>query len=232
LRPYDWTPTAARSATSEFNLAAALRTENVTVAAAVDQFLEEAEAGRAVNRSGRPYMPSALRDVRGILELHVVAALGDRQLRDVRRQHVQALVDELGAEHLSESRIRSVVSALRALYGYAIDQGQVEFNPADGLVMPRVHERVRTRSAEPWDDAPTWEDRPPRTRPGEAGRARREAHEESGSAPRQPRQPREQRQPAAYEPIARVPERILSVALKGVFVLFALVAIVTLLESL
>ena len=232
MRPYDWTPTAARSATSEFNLAVPRRSEDITVAAAVDRFLEAAEAGDAVNRSGRPYMPSALRDVRGILELHVVLALGDMRLRDVRRQHVQALVDELGAEHLSESRIRSVVSALRALYGYAIDRGQVEFNPADGLVMPRVHEPVRTRSAELWDDAPAWEDRPPWTRPGEAGRARREPPEQSGRARRAPRAPREPREPAAYEPIARVPERILSVALKAVFVLFALVAIVTLLQSL
>jgi hypothetical protein len=36
-------------------------------------------------------------------------------LRDIRRTDVQQLVDRLGAEHLSESRIRSVVSALRAL---------------------------------------------------------------------------------------------------------------------
>ena len=236
---YNWTPSAARSATSDFNLAAAPRAEDVTVATAVDRFLEAAESGRAVNRSGRPYMPSALRDVRGILELHVVPALGDMRLRDVRRQHVQALVDELGAERLSESRIRSVVSALRALYGYAIDQGQVEFNPADGLVMPRVQEPVRTPSTDLWDDAPAWEDRPPWTRPGEARHARREPREQSGRPPREhsgseqsERRRRERREPAAYEPIARVPERILSVALKAVFVLFALIAIVTLLESL
>jgi hypothetical protein len=222
LRPYEWTPTAARSATSDFNVAATVRAEDVTVAAAVEQFLEAADAGRAVNRSGRPYMPSALRDVRGILELHVVPTVGDMRLRDVRRQHVQALVDELGAEHLSQSRIRSVVSALRALYGYAIDQRQVEFNPADGLLMPRVHEPVRTRSAGLRDDAPEREDPPQWTRPRDAGRARRDA----GRARREPREP------SAFEPIARVPERILSVALKAVFVLFALVAVITLLESL
>jgi site-specific recombinase XerC len=88
-------------------------------------------------------------------------------LRDIRRTEVQQLVDRLGAEHLSESRIRSVVSALRALYGYAIEQGQVEFNPADGLVMPRGDEPVQSRLDEPWDDPPAWEDRPQRTRPPE-----------------------------------------------------------------
>jgi hypothetical protein len=114
------------------------------------------------------------------------------------------------------------VSALRALYAYAIDQRQVEFNPADGLVMPRVHEPVRTRSAGLRDDAPEREDPPQWTRPRDAGRARRDA----GRARREPREP------SAFEPIARVPERILSVALKAVFVLFALVAVITLLESL
>jgi hypothetical protein len=44
--------------------------------------------------------------------------------------------DRLGADGLSESRIGSVVSAMRG-YGYAIDQ-QVEFNPADARVMPRL----------------------------------------------------------------------------------------------
>ena len=36
--------------------------------------MEAAEAGQVLNRSGRPYMPSALRDVCGILEK--AAALG------------------------------------------------------------------------------------------------------------------------------------------------------------
>ena len=51
--------------------------------------------------------------------------------------------DRLGADGLSESRIGSVVSAMRGLYGYAIDREQVEFNPADALAMPRPDEPVR-----------------------------------------------------------------------------------------
>jgi hypothetical protein len=223
LRTYDWTPTAARSATSDFNLAAANCPEGITVAAAVDRFLEAAEAGQVVNRSGRPYMPSALRDVRGILEYHVVPELGTAPLRDVRRADVQRLVDGLGAEHLSESRIRSVVSALRALYGYAIDQGLAEFNPADGLVMPQGDELVRSRADELWGEAPAWEDRPPRR---DASPPRRDA-----TPPVREARPARQGDREAYEPIAQLPERILSFALKAVFVLFALVAIVALLES-
>jgi hypothetical protein len=140
---YDWRPTATRSATTDPSIVVASprdatfaatspsRPDAITMAAAIDEFIEAAEAGRAFNRSGRPYKPSALRDLCGILEYHVFPELGDLQLRGVRREHIRALVDRLGAERLSESRIRSVVSALRALYGYAIERRHVEFNPAD-----------------------------------------------------------------------------------------------------
>jgi hypothetical protein len=227
LRPYDWTPTAARSATTGFDLAVARHPEDVTVAAAVDQFVEAAEAGQVVNRSGRPYMPSALRDVRGILEYHVVPALGAARLRSVRRADVQRLVDRLGAEHLSESRIRSVVSALRALYGYAVDQGLAEFNPADGLVMPLGNEPARSHPDEAWGEPPAWEDRPPRREPRPPRREASPPPRETSPPPRETRQ----RDRDTYQPIAQLPERTLSFALKAVFVLFALVAIVALLES-
>jgi len=83
--------------------------------------------------------------------------------------------------------------------------------------MPPGDEPVRSRPDELWGDPLAWEDRPPR----------REA-----SPPRREASPPRQRDREAYEPIAQLPERILSFALKAVFVLFALVAIVALLESL
>jgi hypothetical protein len=119
---YDWRPNAARSATTDPSIVVRPRPrpdggrlrEDLTVAAAIEDFIAAAQSGRAVNRSGREYKPSALRDLRGILEYHVAPELGGVALRRVHRRDVQALVDRLAAEHLSESRIRSVVSALRA----------------------------------------------------------------------------------------------------------------------
>jgi hypothetical protein len=210
--------------------------EDITVGEVADEFVDAAEAGRALNRSGRPYMPSALRDLRGILEYHVGPAIGEMPLREVRRHHVQALVDRLGAERLSESRIRSVVSALRALYGYAIERRYVEFNPADGLVMPRA--------AEPWGEPPGWEDHPRRERPAvEHPEPERPSASESSELPRSDRprsaepsrsarKGRGRRDRAAYEPIALLPDRILSFAIRAVFVLLALVAVVSILDSL
>ena len=133
---YDWRPTASRNATTTGELAVATPPPAVTMAAAIEDFVDAAEQGRAVNRSGRRYRPSALRDLTGILRFHVAPALGERPLPEIRRGDIQAFVDRLGAERLSESRIRSVISALRALYAHAIDKGYVEFNPADGLTMP------------------------------------------------------------------------------------------------
>jgi integrase family protein with SAM-like domain len=187
------------------------------VAAAIDEFVVAAEAGRALNRSGRPYRPTAMRDVRGILEYHVAPDVGAVALRDVRRSDIQRLVDRLGDEGLSESRIRSVVSALRALYGYAVEQGYAEFNPADGLVMPGAGNDARERTnrfTPPLGDPPKWEEEPEWREP-----ERREPER------------RAERRERDYKPIAVLPDRLLSYAMRAVFVLFALVALITILQS-
>jgi hypothetical protein len=190
---YDWRPTASRNATTTGELAVVTPPPAVTMAAAIEEFIEAAEQGRAVNRSGRRYRPSALRDLTGILRFHVAPALGERPLPEVRRADIQTFVNRLGTERLSESRIRSVISALRALYAYAIDRGYVEFNPADGLTMP---------SGGGDDDPGEAEDDPPRPA----------------------------RDPGDYEPMAVLPERLLSLALRAALVVFAVVAVISLVQ--
>jgi hypothetical protein len=182
----------------------------------------EGGGGRA-NRSGRPYK-RALRDVRGILEYHVASG---RRSADARRAAGarQALVDRLGADGLSESRIRSVVSALRALYGYAIERGNVEFNPADALVMPRADGSARSgehdapwaderrrvpmgatsswsdRLDDIWHDQPRWEDRPAREGRSTAQGSERWPPKERSRAARRRRRKRD-RDRDDYAPIA------------------------------
>jgi hypothetical protein len=222
---YDWRPTATRAATtdpavvalprrqSQLKVAAApdaRQADDILVGAAIEEFITAAEGGWARNRSGRRYRPSALRDVRGILRHHVAHELGEMPLRDVRRTHIQALLDRLAAEQLSESRIRSVVSAIRALYGYAIEHGHVEFSPADGLVVRRQDGQA---SAE---DDTAWEWTEPTERREEASGARGD----------------QDRAPAEYQPIALLPERILSLVLRIVVVVFVLFALVTIAGSL
>jgi hypothetical protein len=108
------------------------------VAFVAGAFIAAARDGSAPNRNGRRYRPSALRDVAGCLRNHVIPELGDMRMRDVQREDLQRLVDGLAAGDLSLSRIRSVVSAIRALFAYAIQGAIVDVSPADGIDIARV----------------------------------------------------------------------------------------------
>jgi hypothetical protein len=87
-------------------------------------------------------------------------------------------------------RIRSVISALRALYGHAIDRGHVEYNPADALTMPDL-QAVPPPTERPDGHAPSDDD---------------------------------------YEPIAQLPDRLISLAMRGAIVVFVVIAVVSLLQ--
>jgi hypothetical protein len=225
---YDWRPNANRDATTDAKLVAAPRrvpamarepkppAPDLTVDAAIDEFLTAAEGGQALNRSDRPYRPSALRDLRGILKQHVSPQLGEMQLRDVRRQNVQELVDRLSAQRLSLSRIRSVVSAIRALYGYAIERGYVEFSPAEGLLLPPDGDPAARVDTAAWN----WSDDLDEARVEEPP-VWAQTTEPTRAVPRG----------GDYKPLAQLPERILSLVLRVVVILFILFALVTIAES-
>ena len=224
---YDWRPTGNRAATTTAprvvvpprrppSRSPPRSTDPVLVAEVVDGFIEAAQSGRANNRSGRSYRPSALRDLRGILRHHVARDLGHMRLADVRRRHLQVLLDRLAAEGLSESRIRSVISAVRALYGYAIDKGYAEFSPATGLNVPRRDEPPEEEGAgSDWtaEEDDGWRDEPPARTP-----PRRRPYLDSSRLARYANE---------YEPVALLPERLLSFVLRLTFAIFILVVIVS-----
>ena len=159
----------------------AVDVEEATVAEVVEEFVAAAGDGRALNRTGRVYRPSALRDVAGILRRHLVGELGGLRLRDVQPEDVQRLVDDLAARDLSLSRRRSVVSAIRALFAYARERGLVTASPAETIDVgprepPRWEDEDDLEDLDALDDEPddafdddeppaasgtwTWEDRP------------------------------------------------------------------------
>jgi integrase len=116
------------------------------VAGAIEAFLAAAEAGSALNKHGRSYKPSAIRDLRGALEGHVQPALGRVLLVDVRRRDVQRLVDTLTPEK-SGSRVRTVVNALHSLYAWAQDRELVDHDPANRVRLPAMNATPRDRVA-------------------------------------------------------------------------------------
>src|SRR3954452_22655345 len=140
---YEWKPAA--SSTDTPTGGAAVRpmeppprtNQQPTLCQGSEKFTAAGEAGTARNRTGRRYRPSAVRDIAGCLRNHVVPDLGDLRLRDVQENDLQRLVDDLAAGDLSLSRIRSVVSAIRSLYAYAIEKALVEVSAADTLEIAR-----------------------------------------------------------------------------------------------
>jgi hypothetical protein len=240
---YDWNPTPTRTGTptggpavrpSQSPPEAAPPREEARVAAVVEEFVAEAEDGRARNRNGRRYKPSALRDLAGALRLHIVPELGDERLRDVQWQDLQGIVDQLAAAQLSVSRIRSVVSAIRALYAYAIEQRIVDVSPADGLEVPRdTSQWSQDAYEDTYDDAP-W---------GQAdeavslrGRAEgwRDAAEEAwreSSLGRQ-RGPRRGEHRQRDHRASLLPEKVLALVLRLILVVFFLVVLASLAQAL
>ncbi len=120
------------------------------VKAAVDSFLRAATAGTALNKHGRRYKPSAIRDLNGALNGRVVNAFGAKKLGDVRRRDVQLLVDEITPE-LSGSRVRSIVNAIHSLYRWAQARELVYHDPAALVLLPAMEPEVRDRVATPQD---------------------------------------------------------------------------------
>jgi hypothetical protein len=245
---YDWNPTASRTATptggpavrpshspSEAETNAPSRQEAL-VAAVVEEFVAEAEDGRARNRNGRRYKPSALRDLAGALRLHVVPELGDERLRDVQWQDLQGIVDELAAAQLSVSRIRSVVSAIRALYAYAIEKGIVEVSTADGLEVPRENPQSSEDTYEDtYGDAPWAEDDAPvslRSRAEGWRDAAEEAWNERSSAGPQRGPRRAEPRPRNHRGASVLPERVLSIVLRLILVVFLLVVLASIAQAL
>jgi hypothetical protein len=83
---------------------------------ASDRFLAAAHNGTALNKKGKPYKKSTISTIEYALKGRIEQELGALRLNEVRRGHIQTLIDEMVAEKLSGSRIRNVLNALRSLY--------------------------------------------------------------------------------------------------------------------
>lgn len=119
---------------------------SMRVSAAIEAYLAAIESGTAMNKHGRRYKPSAIRDLRGALDGHVKDAFGGHRLTDVRRGDVQRLVDKLTPEK-SGSRVRTVVNAVRSLYAWAQDRELVDHDPASRVRLPAMDPTPRDRVA-------------------------------------------------------------------------------------
>jgi integrase len=115
----------------------AIAPSKITLRKAAEQWLEEAEAGRRLTRSGTPYKPSCLRGYRLDLERTVLPELGAHPLSAIRRGDLQRLVDRLVGEGRSRSKISNICTAVQVVYRDALQRDDdLELNPALGLRLP------------------------------------------------------------------------------------------------
>ena len=177
--------------------------------AVIDEFLQDAEDGQARDRNGNPYPPERLRQLRGSLS-YVDSALGSTNIEDIRRRHVQAMVDQLGSAGVTTDRVTSITSALRSLYAYAIQRDLVGYSPVVELSLPGPDE------LEPSENGTVYAS-PNDTLSGVVARAER-VEEEPGPQQR-------------YTPSAMPMEQVMWWAVKVVVLLFALIALVLVAES-
>jgi integrase len=75
--------------------------------------------------------------------------LARRRIDEVQRGDMQRVADELVAEGLSGSRVRTVVNAVRSLYRWAQDRELVSHDPAALVRLPATGEKPRDRVATP-----------------------------------------------------------------------------------
>lgn len=117
-----------------------------------EQFVKAAREGRALNKRGRRYKPSAVDNIEISLTTHIEPVLGRRRLADVRRGDVQAIVGDL-APIRSGSRVRNVVNSLRALYRWAQEWDLASHDPAQHVRLPAMDPTPIDRVASPTEFA-------------------------------------------------------------------------------
>lgn len=147
-------PKAIEARNARADLASSLRagkpvgTSGLRFEQATEKLVKAAEEGIVLNKHGRRYRPEAVADLRYSLA-RVPADLRSRRLTDIGRGDLQHMVDDLQAEGLSGSRIRSIVNSTRVLYRWAIDREFASMSPAAEIRLPAMDSEPRERVATP-----------------------------------------------------------------------------------
>jgi hypothetical protein len=123
------------------------------------KFLRAADEGSLDRRPGEPYTFEALLDLRGAMS-YVDDRLRAMELGEIRRRHVQKLVDDLRSVGLPPAVVAVVVDSLRALYAFAIQRNLVDFSPVVELTMP-LHDDGSGDDTATWSQVPAAPSPPP-----------------------------------------------------------------------
>jgi hypothetical protein len=224
LGPVFATPDEARAWRREQQLALdawhAASGTGATVGDVIDEFLEAARVGGAVDVRGRPYPESELGDLRWSLRaLEGVDAadprchLGELPITALDASELRALIERLDTAGLSVRRTRAVIDSLRALLRFAAYRGLVSANAPDLLAFGDPGEALK--AVPPVAAAPT-----------------EPAAPAAGAVPTPTAQPQAPTLPVpqAHLP-GTIPDEVIWMILKMVTIVFALIALVLVAES-
>ena len=146
------TPIAARNARNdlqrEIELGEVTAAAGLRLTEARERFVKAAREGKALNKRGQRYKPTAIDNIEQSVRKHVEPTLGRKHLNKIRRGDIQAVIDEL-TPILSGSRVRNVVNSLRALYAWAQDRDHAFHDPAQRVRLPAMNATPMTRVATP-----------------------------------------------------------------------------------
>lgn len=116
------------------------------------EFIEQCKQGIARNKHGRRYTAKSIRDLDNSLT-RLPEWLRRKFVDEIADPDFQRVVDELHAEELSSSRIRSVINSSRSLGRWAKKRGKVEFELAKEVELPADDSTPRDRVATPGEFA-------------------------------------------------------------------------------
>ena len=108
------------------------------VSAALDELVAGMRDGTVLDRSGRRYRPSTVRNYRADVRSQLKPGLGHLQVSELRRADIQRLIDRMHADGLAGSTIRNKIEPLRVLYRRAVQDEEVTVNPTTQLRLPAL----------------------------------------------------------------------------------------------
>lgn len=79
---------------------------------------------------------STYSNYRGKTEKHIIPFFGNIQLKDLKRQDIEAFVRYLASNHLSNSTIQNIVNLLKSAIKEAIREEKIYQNPCKHLLLP------------------------------------------------------------------------------------------------
>jgi len=143
----------------------ATRRNSLTVKELCANYLEAAERGLIMGKGGRAKKASTLYVDRGRIERHIIPLLGSKLVRDLAQADIHRFIRDVAAgktatvEKTGKPRGKAIVEGgigtaartaglLGGILSFAVSEGVIPFNPAQGVKRPADKKRQRRLTAE------------------------------------------------------------------------------------